>query len=82
MHVISFGIQFYNMKTIILGSGYLSNNLKKKIFNSEIISTTLVFLTSGQFSLNVKPSTNTLEDLTGILFLTINFITNSFRQSP
>ena len=38
MHVISFGIQSYNMKTIILGSGYLSNNLKKKLFNSEIIS--------------------------------------------
>ena len=29
---------FVNMKTIILGSGYLSDNLKKKIFNSEIVS--------------------------------------------
>ena len=51
MPVISFGIQFYNMKTIILGSGYLSNNLKKKIFNSEIISAIDIYKI---YSLNQK----------------------------
>jgi FlaA1/EpsC-like NDP-sugar epimerase len=65
MLVISFGIQFYNMKTIILGSGYLSNNLKKKLFNSEIISASDI---SKINSLNLKKKK-------------FNLIINSFYKS-
>ena len=44
--------------------------------SSFIISITLVFRISGQFSLNVIPSTRILASFTGISFFTINFITS------